>query len=43
MRKPQTDVAIRKEIDTLLEQSGKLFASEDLEPSLSIALGAWGR
>jgi hypothetical protein len=41
MRKPQIDIAIRTEIDTLLERSGKLFASGALQSSLSIALEAW--
>ncbi|MGV1751429.1 hypothetical protein [Agrobacterium sp. CG674] len=41
MRKPQVDTAIRKEIDNLLERSGKLFASGALQSSLSVALEAW--
>lgn len=41
MRKPQIDIEIRTEIDTLLEQSRKLFASGALQSSLSVALEAW--
>ncbi len=41
MRKPQIDITIRKEIDNLLQLSGKQFASGALQSSLSIGLEAW--
>lgn len=40
-RKKQIDPAIRKQIDELLEASGKKFSSGDLQGSLDIALQAW--